>query len=85
MTLRDLLKGIDILAANTDLDAEVNCPRYDSRAVTPNDVFVAIPGFELDGLVYSGRDGKGCRACVVQSGAPEECTFWSDLQGPPWL
>jgi UDP-N-acetylmuramoyl-L-alanyl-D-glutamate--2,6-diaminopimelate ligase len=72
MTLRDLLKGIDILAANTDLDAEVNCPRYDSRAVTPNDVFVAIPGFELDGTSFiPDAMAKGAAACVVQSGAPE--------------
>ncbi len=72
MTLRELLNGIEILAVNADLDAEANCPRYDSRAVAPGDIFVAIPGFELDGSAFiPDAMARGASACVVQTAAPE--------------
>ena len=79
MKLRDLLKDIPVLAASVDLDTEIQEVRYDSRAVKPGDLFVAVRGFATDGHEYIGmalkkgaaavvceQAGKGIPAIVVQ-------------------
>ncbi len=52
MKLRQLLAGIDVLAANVNMDTEITSVVYDSRKVTPGSLFVAITGFATDGNKY---------------------------------
>jgi len=52
MKLRDLLKDIQILESNVDLDTKVVAVAYDSRKVTPGSLFVAVTGFASDGNRY---------------------------------
>ena len=42
MKLRELLKDIEITALAADPDTEIGGVRYDSRAVEPGDLFVAV-------------------------------------------
>ena len=65
MKLRDLLKDIPVLAASVDLDTESQEVRYDSRAVKPGDLFVAVRGFATDGHEYIGMALKKGAAAVV--------------------
>ncbi len=49
MLLRDVLKGIEILSANCDMDIEISSVCHDSRTAQAGALFVAIPGFKTDG------------------------------------
>ena len=49
MKLKELLKDVDVLACNADLDLEITDVVYDSRKVTPGSLFVAVSGFASDG------------------------------------
>ena len=49
MKLRDLLKDINVLESNVDMDMPVESVAYDSRKVTEGCLFVAISGFASDG------------------------------------
>lgn len=49
MKLQDLLKGVAVLESTAAPDTEINEVRYDSRAVRPGDLFVAIRGYATDG------------------------------------
>lgn len=49
MKLKDLLKNIDILSCNADLETEISGISYDSRKTKPGDLFVAVKGFQADG------------------------------------
>ena len=52
MKLRQLLAGVDVLAANVNMDVEITSVAYDSRKVMPGSLFVAITGFATDGNKY---------------------------------
>ena len=52
MKLSDLLRGVDILAADADFSLDVSGVQYDSRKVRPGEVFIAITGFATDGNRY---------------------------------
>ena len=49
MKLKELLKNVDVLEVAADLDVKVQDVTYDSRRVTPGDLFVAVSGFHSDG------------------------------------
>lgn len=49
MNLKELLKGINYTLISGDLDTEVKDIKYDSRKVEEGDIFVALPGFIVDG------------------------------------
>jgi UDP-N-acetylmuramoyl-L-alanyl-D-glutamate--2,6-diaminopimelate ligase len=62
------------LAANTngrligDGNVEIASIEYDSRSVSPGSLFVAVPGFKVDGHAYLGRAlEQGAQAVVVQA------------------
>ena len=55
MKLKELLKGIEILSADADLDMEIPNVSYDSRTTQPGDLFVAMTGFAVDGHTFIGR------------------------------
>ena len=52
MKLSKLLEGMQITKNTVAGDPEIGEVRYDSRAVQPGDLFVAVRGFETDGHKY---------------------------------
>ena len=66
MKLRQLLAGVDVLAANVNMDTDITSVVYDSRKVTPGSLFVAITGFATDGNKYIPMAlEKGAEAIVT--------------------
>lgn len=49
MILRDVIRDLNILNCSADPEAEITGVCYDSRAVKPGDLFVAVCGFTADG------------------------------------
>ncbi len=71
MKLSQLLDGIPVCSAAVDMETEIAEVRYDSRAVQPGDLFVAIRGFETDGHRYiAGAVERGAAAVLCEQ-APE--------------
>lgn len=52
MKLKELLADIPVLSATADLEQEIPGVCYDSRAVQPGDLFVAMTGFAADGHAF---------------------------------
>lgn len=90
MKLRDLLKDIPFTYTAVDLDIDIREVRYDSRAVQPGDLFVAVRGFATDGHAYIGmalkkgavavvceQAGKGIPAVIV----PDARVALADIAG----
>jgi len=76
MKLKELLKDVQVLETAIDLNMEVKDIKYDSRAVEPGDVFVAIVGFETDGHKYiASAIEKGAVAVVCQMRPDEGVPF----------
>ena len=68
MKLNTLLKGIEVLQTNADLEMEIESIVYDSRKVTPGSLFVAITGFASDGNRFIPMAiEKGAKAVVTAS------------------
>ncbi len=65
MKLQDLLKGVAVLESTAAPDTEINEVRYDSRAVQPGDLFVAIRGYATDGHQYIGKALEQGAAAIV--------------------
>ncbi len=73
MKLRDLIRGIPVnCSGNCDID--VKGLKYDSRFVTPGDMFVALRGMKTDGHMYiSDAVRSGAVAILAERGeAPED-------------
>ena len=70
MKLQDLLKGVAVLESTPAPDTEINEVRYDSRAVRPGDLFVAIRGYATDGHQYIGKALEQGAAAIVCEEAP---------------
>jgi len=67
-TLTHLLQGIAPLETHGDLGIEVGQIRFDSRAVQPGDVFVAVRGAAVDGHEFIDKAiENGAVAVVAQS------------------
>ena len=52
MKLSDILNGINDLKAKGNIDIEIEKIESDSRKVTPNTLFVAVTGYNVDGHDY---------------------------------
>lgn len=72
MKLKELLKGIEILSADADLDMEIPNVSYDSRTTQPGDLFVAMTGFAVDGHTFIGRARAAGAAAVLCERPPED-------------
>ena len=72
MKLKELLKGIEIMKATADLDAEIGQVCYDSRKVTPGSLFVAITGFVTDGNKYIPMALEKGAVAVVTAVEPQQ-------------
>ena len=70
MKLQDLLKGVAVLESTAAPATEINEVRYDSRAVRPGDLFVAIRGYATDGHQYIGKALEQGAAAIVCEEAP---------------
>ena len=71
MKLNELLAGIDVLEAGTDLSMEIAGVSYDSRLTKPGDLFVAIAGYETDGPpVHPHGPGEGGGGLLLHPSAP---------------
>ena len=70
MKLQALLKGVAVLETTATPDTEINEVRYDSRAVRPGDLFVAIRGYATDGHQYIGKALEQGAAAIVCEEAP---------------
>ena len=71
MKLKDLLKEITPIAMTADLEAEILDVRYDSRTVSPGELFVAIEGLETDGHQYISMAAERGAIAVVCQRVPE--------------
>lgn len=71
MKLKDLLKNLEVVEINADLEQNIGGISYDSRNTKPNDAFFAIVGFESDGhrFIPMAAD-KGAAVAICQN-APE--------------
>ena len=71
MTLQEILNGVDVVSSTAAMTAEIGELKYDSRAVQPGDVFVAITGYATDGHKYIGKAMEQGAAAVVCERIPE--------------
>ncbi|MBQ4040382.1 MAG: UDP-N-acetylmuramoyl-L-alanyl-D-glutamate--2,6-diaminopimelate ligase [Oscillospiraceae bacterium] len=71
MKLRDILKDIEIIETNADLDTEITSVEADSRKVTEGALFVAVVGYESDGHRFIPIALSKGAACVLCQNKPE--------------
>ena len=71
MKLQELLKNVAVLESTAAGNTEIREVRYDSRAVQPGDLFVAIRGYATDGHKYIAKALEQGAAAVVCEEAPE--------------
>lgn len=72
MKLQAILQGIEPLEVHADLSREITGICYDSRAVKPGNLFVAICGYDTDGHKYIPMALEKGAACVLCEKAPAE-------------
>ena len=70
MKLQELLKDVAVLSCTAAEDLEIHEVRYDSRAVRPGDLFVAIRGYATDGHKYIDKALAQGAAAIVCEQAP---------------
>ena len=71
MKLKELLREIPVIAMTADPETEIRNVRYDSRAVEPGDLFVAVPGFKADGHRFIPMVREKGAAAVLCSRKPD--------------
>ena len=72
MKLQVILQGLEPLEVHADLSREITGICYDSRAVKPGNLFVAICGYDTDGHKYIPMALEKGAACVLCEKAPAE-------------
>ena len=72
MKLQAILQGLEPLEVHADLSREISGICYDSRAVKPGNLFVAICGYDTDGHKYIPMALEKGAACVLCEKAPAE-------------
>jgi len=65
MKLQELLKDVAVKNSTAAQDIDIKEVRYDSRAVQPGDLFVAIRGYATDGHKYIAKAMEQGAAAVV--------------------
>ena len=77
MKLQELLAGVAVKSNAAAADTEIREVRYDSRAVQPGDLFVAIRGYATDGHKYIAKALEQGAAAIVCEEAPAAHRPWS--------
>lgn len=72
MLCKDVLAGIAAEKISCDLQIEITGIAYDSRAVKPGNLFVAITGYKTDGHGYIAAAMEAGAAAVICEREPEE-------------
>ena len=72
MTLKELLKDVNVIKTNVNLEQEITDVAYDSRKVTPGSLFVAVTGFVTDGNRFIPMALEKGAAAVVTATEPAE-------------
>ncbi len=72
MQLKELLQNVPILAANVNMDMEIEAVAYDSRKVTEGSLFVAVSGFASDGNRFIPMAMEKGAVVIVTAKKPEE-------------
>ena len=80
MKLKDILNGLHILSATADLDTEITGVSYDSRAVKPGDLFVAVVGYTVDGHAYIDKARANGAAVVLCQHPIEQEIPWVQVE-----
>ena len=70
MKLKELLRGLEIIKSNVNMEMEIADVVYDSRRVTPGSLFVAITGFVSDGNRFIPMALEKGAAAVVTAVEP---------------
>lgn len=76
MKLGEILRGANVIEQTADAEMEITGVEYDSRAVKPGAVFVAVKGLVSDGHDYISASLKAGASCVIcQSRPAVECPY----------
>lgn len=75
MKLQELLRGLDPLELQASPETEITGIAYDSRAVQPGNLFVAIRGFDTDGHKYIPMAQERGAVCVLCETAPAKGSY----------
>jgi UDP-N-acetylmuramoyl-L-alanyl-D-glutamate--2,6-diaminopimelate ligase len=65
MKLRDLVCKLNIISNNADLDMEISGVCYDTRRLSPGDLFIAIRGHQFDGHLFIDEAVNKGAACII--------------------
>lgn len=74
MKLKEIIKNIDVIQSTADMEMEISGVCYDSRAIKPGELFVAVRGFEADGHRFIPKAVAGGAAAVLCETPPEDGT-----------
>lgn len=72
MDLQQMIDGLDVGRVIGTLDKQVGRPHFDSRDISSGDVFVAVPGTQVDGHKFIPAALKNGATVVVCEHLPEE-------------
>ena len=73
ISLKELLKGIEIQDVSGDFSIQINSFHYDSRKIRAGDVFIALKGSEFDGHDYiKASIERKAAAIIYEEGKPAE-------------
>ena len=77
MKLQELLKDVAVKNSTAAQDIEIKEVRYDSRAVQPGDLFVAIRGYATDGHKYIAKAMEA--DCSADSNPATVYLVWDNM------
>ena len=71
MKLKEILAGLDVIACTADETMEISGISYDSRHVSPGDLFVAVTGYAADGHRFIPMAAEKGACAVLCEKIPE--------------